>query len=296
MSKTVMTDSAHVLLDRLNLETLDRDLFRGFSPEDGRARVFGGQVAAQALIAACRTVEGRIAHSLHAYFLRPGDPSIPIIYEVDRIRDGKSFTTRRVVAIQRGEAIFNMSASYHVDEPGPSHQIPMPEVPRPESLPSNEERLRASYEKTGSQVFEMLQHLERPVDVRDSDPYDFLDPKPRSGPHMAWFKTRERLPDDPLLHQCALAYASDLSLLDTSLFQHGLSYFKPNLFAASLDHTMWFHRPFRADEWLLYVTQSPTTGGSRGFNQGSIFTLDGTLVASAAQECLMRVVSDRSGR
>jgi acyl-CoA thioesterase-2 len=291
-----MSDSRHVLLDRLNLETLDRDLFRGFSPDDGRPRVFGGQVAGQALIAACRTVEGRIAHSLHAYFLRPGDPTIPIIYEVDRIRDGKSFTTRRVVARQRGEAIFNMSTSFHVDEPGHSHQIPMPPAPPPESLPSNEERLKAAYEKTGSQLFDFLQRLERPIDVRDTDPFDHWDPKPRSGPHLAWFKTRERLPDDPLLHQCALAYASDLSLIDTSLHQHGLTYFNPQVMAASLDHTMWFHRAFRADDWLLYVTQSPSTGGSRGFNQGSIFAKDGTLVASVAQEGLMRVVPDRKSR
>jgi acyl-CoA thioesterase II len=291
-----MSDSGNVLLDRLNLETLDRDLFRGFSPKDGRPRVFGGQVLGQALIAACRTVEGRTAHSLHAYFLRPGDPRIPIIYEVDRIRDGKSFTTRRVVAIQRGEAIFNMSTSYQVDEPGPSHQVPMPAAPPPESLPSNEERLKAAHEKTGSQLFEILLHLERPIDVRDTDPFDHLDPKPRTGPHMAWFKTRERLPDDPLLHQCALAYASDLSLIDTSLHQHGLTYFNPQVMAASLDHTMWFHRPFRADEWLLYVTDSPSTGGSRGFNRGSIFAADGTLVASAAQEGLMRVIPDKKPR
>ncbi|HEY6559533.1 MAG TPA: acyl-CoA thioesterase II [Polyangiaceae bacterium] len=291
-----MGDSEQVLLDRLNLETLDRDLFRGFSPNDGRPRVFGGQVLGQALIAACRTVEGRTAHSLHAYFLRPGDPRIPIIYEVDRIRDGKSFTTRRVVAIQRGEAIFNMSTSFQVDEPGPSHQAAMPAAPPPESLPSNEERLKAAHEKTGSQLFEILLHLERPIDVRDTDPFDHLDPKPRTGPHMAWFKTRERLPDDPLLHQCALAYASDLSLIDTSLHQHGLTYFNPQVMAASLDHTMWFHRPFRADEWLLYVTESPSTGSSRGFNLGSIFAADGTLVASAAQEGLMRVLSHKKPR
>ena len=166
-----MGDSEQVLLDRLNLETLDRDLFRGFSPNDGRPRVFGGQVLGQALIAACRTVEGRSAHSLHAYFLRPGDPRIPIIYEVDRIRDGKSFTTRRVVAIQRGEAIFNMSTSFQVDEPGLAHQARMPAAPPPESLPSNEERLKAAHEKTGSQLFEILLHLERPIDVRDTDAF-----------------------------------------------------------------------------------------------------------------------------
>jgi acyl-CoA thioesterase-2 len=172
----------------------------------------------------------------------------------------------------------------------------MPAAPPPESLPSNEERLKAAHEKTGSQLFEILLHLERPIDVRDTDPFDHLDPKPRTGPHMAWFKTRERLPDDPLLHQCALAYASDLSLIDTSLHQHGLTYFNPQVMAASLDHTMWFHRAFRADEWLLYVTESPSTGGSRGFNLGSIFAADGTLVASAAQEGLMRVLSDKKPR
>lgn len=287
------THTDHILLERLNLETLDRDLFRGFSPEDGRPRVFGGQVAAQALIAAYRTLEGRTVHSLHAYFLRPGDPTIPIIFEVDRIRDGKSFTTRRVVAIQRGEAIFNMSASFQVEEPGLSHQVSMPDVPPPESLPTNEERLRRALEKTGSQLFEMLLQLERPIEMRDSNPFDLLNPEPRSGPHHVWFRTRERLPDDPLLHQCALTYASDLCLLDSSLHRHGLSYFNPLLIVASLDHALWFHRPFRADEWLLYVTHSPSTASARGFNLGQVFTRDGQLVVSAAQEGLMRLVAER---
>ena len=287
--------ASHVLLERLNLETLDRDLFRGYSPDDGRPRAFGGQVAAQALIAACRTVEGRSAHSLHAYFLRPGDPTIPIIYEVDRIRDGKSFTTRRVVAIQRGEAIFNMSSSFHVEESGVEHQVSMPDAPPPESLPSNEERLKEALAKTQHQLFQFLLNLERPIEIRDTDAYDPLNPKPRTGRHCVWFRTRERLPDDPLLHQCALTYASDLSLLDSSVQYHGLSYYNPELIAASLDHALWFHRPFRADDWLLYVTESPSAGASRGFNLGSIFARDGRLVASAAQEGLMRVVRPRGG-
>lgn len=285
-----MPGTVDTLLNRLDLETLDRDLFRGLSPDDGRPRVFGGQVAAQALVAAVRTVEGRPAHSLHAYFLRPGDPKLPIIYEVDRIRDGRSFSTRRVVAIQQGKAIFNMAASFQVAEEGLSHQVEMPRAAPPLSVPSNDERLQKALDKTGSQLFEFLLKLERPIEQRDLDPFDPLDPKPHLGPRRVWFRARGRLPDDPLLHQCVLTYASDLSLLDSSIIAHGLSWFNPQLIAASLDHAIWFHRPFRADEWLLYVTGSASTSSSRGLNQGSVFTEGGALVASVAQENLMRLV------
>ncbi len=281
--------SVETLLRRLDLETLDRDLFRGFSPDDGRPRVFGGQVAAQALVAAVRTVEGRTAHSLHGYFLRPGDPKIPIIYEVDRIRDGRSFTTRRVVAIQRGEAIFSMAASFHVEEAGLDHQIDMPAAADPLSVPSNTERLEQAVKVTEHPILGFLLRLERPIEQRDLDPMNLLDPKPQRIPHRVWFRAQGTLPDDPLLHQCVLTYASDLSLLDASIFAHGISWFDPRLIAASLDHAVWFHRPFRADEWLLYVTESPTTHGARGMNHGRIFAADGALVASVAQEGLIRL-------
>jgi acyl-CoA thioesterase-2 len=280
------------LLERLDLERLDRDLFRGTSPDDGRKRVFGGQVAAQALVAAVRTIdqeEGRRAHSLHAYFLRPGDPKIPIIYEVDRIRDGKSFTTRRVVAIQNGEAIFSLMASFQKEEPGHEHQIPMPKVPPPESVPSQDELIKRLADETKHPVFRFLDRLERPIVVHDLDPIDPLRPSQRKSPHYVWFKAIAELPDDLLLHQCVLAYASDLTLLDASLGEHGLTWFDPKLMVASLDHAMWFHRPFRADRWLLYATESPSTAGARGTNFGHVFSEDGKLVATVAQENLMRV-------
>lgn len=278
------------LLERLDLERIDRDLFRGLSPEDGRPRVFGGQVAAQALVAAVRTVEDRRVHSLHAYFLRPGDPKTPILYEVERIRDGKSFTTRRVVAIQEGEAIFSMSASFQRDEDGPSHQRPMPEAAPPESVPSTDELIAAAARESKDPIFHFLERLERPIVVHDLDPTDPRRPERRTGEHVVWFRARGELPDDPLLHQCVLTYASDLTLLDASLRQHALTWFDPSLQVASLDHAIWFHRPFRADRWLLYVTESPTTSGSRGLNLGRVYTEEGTLVATVAQENLMRVV------
>lgn len=289
MSSTDSTQRPATLLERLNLETLDRDRFRGHSPDDGRPRVFGGQVAAQALVAACRTVDGRRAHSLHSYFLRPGDPSTPILYEVDRIRDGKSFTTRRVNALQRGEAIFTMAVSFQVDEPGLSHQVEMPAVAEPLSVPSNQERLEQAWHKTQNPLFQFLLKLERPIEQRDLEPVNLLHPTPFRGEHHVWFRAQEPLPDDPMLHQCVLTYASDLSLLDGCIFAHGLTWFSPKLHAASLDHAIWFHRPFRADDWLLYAMHSPTAASARGFNEGRVFSKDGTLVASVVQESLMRV-------
>jgi acyl-CoA thioesterase-2 len=285
-----MHKPVETLLKRLDLETLDRDLFRGRSPDDGRPRVFGGQVAAQALVATCRTVEARSAHSLHSYFLRPGDPTTPIIYEVDRIRDGKSFTTRRVNAIQRGEAIFTMAVSFQVDEGGLSHQADMPAVAEPLSVPSNEERLEQAWAKTENPLFQFLLKLERPIEQRDLEPVNLLEPTPFRGEHHVWFRAQEPLPDDPMLHQCVLTYASDLSLLDNCIFAHGLTWFSPNLQAASLDHAIWFHRPFRADDWLLYAMHSPTSAHARGLNEGRVFAKDGTLVASVVQESLMRLV------
>lgn len=279
------------LTDRLDLEQLDRDLFRGFSPDDGRPMVFGGQVAAQALVAAVRTTEAqanRPVHSLHAYFLRPGDRKVPIIYHVDRIRDGRSFTTRRVVAVQGGEPIFNMSASFQVVQDGPEHQLPMPEVAPPEGIPSNAERLQAVLSENPNPVLEFIRKLDNPIEHRDLDPMNPLAPEPKPGRHDVWFRTRGSLPDDPLLHQCVLAYASDFYLLESALRHHGLNWFDPQVKVASLDHALWFHRPFRADDWLLYSLQSPSAGGGRGLNFGHIYRSDGTLVASVAQEGLMR--------
>lgn len=278
------------LVARLDLERLDRDLFRGYSPDDGRARVFGGQVAAQALVAAVRTAPAdRAVHSLQSYFLRPGDPKVPIIYQVDRIRDGRSFNTRRVVALQDGEAIYNMATSFQAAEEGLSHQEPMPLAPPPESVPSWDELIRERADS--NPIFKVLERLESNIEIRDLDPADPLHPKKREGPHLVWWRARERLPDDHLLHQCVLTYASDYTLLDASLHRHARTWLDPEMMVASIDHVIWFHRPFRADDWLLYTTDSPSTSGGRGLNLGRIYSQDGTLVASVAQESLMRVRS-----
>lgn len=278
------------LVARLDLERIDRDLFRGYSPDDGRARVFGGQVAAQALVAAVRTVEAdRPVHSLQSYFLRPGNPKIPIIYQVDRIRDGRSFNTRRVVATQDGEAIYNMAVSFQAVEEGLSHQELMPPAPPPESVPSWDELIREKADE--NPIFKVLERLESNIEIRDLDPVDPLAPKKREGPHMVWWRARERLPDDHLLHQCVLTYASDYTLLDASLHRHARTWLDPKMMVASIDHVIWFHRAFRADEWLLYTTDSPSASGGRGLNLGQIYSQDGTLVASVAQESLMRVRS-----
>lgn len=268
----------------LDLEELELNIFRGVSPKEDLQRVFGGQVAGQALVAASRTVEKGRVHSLHSYFLRPGDPKIPIIYFVDRIRDGRSFTTRRVVAIQHGHAIFNMAASYHVDEPGYAYQAPMPEVPPPESLPTFRERVQKYAAQLGPWA-----ERERPIDIRICDPVGEPPETWTSPTAYAWLRADGTLPDDPDLHTCLLTYASDMTLLDTAVRPHGLVW-KPDrdLMMASLDHTMWFHRPFRADEWLLYVQTTPASFGARGFATGSIYTRDGTLVVSVAQEGLIR--------
>lgn len=286
-----MKGHVDTLLARLDIEQLDRDLFRGFSPDDGRPRVFGGQVAAQALVAAVRTVEDRPVHSLHSYFLRPGDPKVPIIYEVDRIRDGRSFATRRVVAIQKGEAIYNMSASFQKPEPGLEHQTPMPDAPPPESVPSLDELIAARADD--NPIFRMWSRMEQPILIHDLDPIDPTAPRHRDGPHLVWWKAHGDLPDDLLLHQCVLAYASDYTLLDASLNRHARSWFQPDMMVASIDHVIWYHRPFRADRWLLYVTDSPSASNARGLNLGRIYSEDGTLVASVAQENLMRVVERR---
>jgi acyl-CoA thioesterase-2 len=275
------------LLDLLDLEPLELNLFRGRSPQVGWQRVFGGQVIGQALVAACRTVAGRPPHSMHAYFLLPGDPKVPIIYEVDRIRDGKSFTTRRVVAIQHGQAIFSMSVSFHVDEPSLTHQAPMPEVPPPEQLP-NENQAREWVLANMPEPIRRYYELERPIEMRPVEYTRYLGQKFENARFHVWIRTTGQLPDDPAIHQCVLAYASDWTLLDTALVPHGRTLFEREFMAASLDHALWFHRPFRADDWLLYAQDSPNLAGARGFSRGLIFARDGTLVASVAQEGLVR--------
>lgn len=282
-----MLSAISSLLDILDLEPLERNLFRGRSPQAGWQRVFGGQVIGQALVAASRTVEGRQPHSLHGYFMLPGDPSVPIIYEVDRIRDGRSFTTRRVVAIQHGEAIFSMSASYHVEEDGFEHQFSMPDVPPPEKLPSEEE-LAATFADHMPEPIRLYFARERPIEMRPVDLSRYVTGKPQDPRQYIWIRATGALPDEPAIHQCVLAYASDMSLLDTSLVPHGRTIFSREIQAASLDHALWFHRPFRADDWLLYAQDSPFTGGARGFTRGLIYARDGRLVASVAQEGLIR--------
>jgi acyl-CoA thioesterase II len=285
-----MASAVQELVDILNLETLELNLFRGRSPQSRWQRVFGGQVIGQALVAACRTVEGvvlRPPHSLHAYFLIGGDPKVPIIYEVDRIRDGKSFTTRRVVAIQHGQAIFSMSVSFHVHEEGFSHQFKMPDVPMPDALPSEAEMKERVWPQMPEQVRRYYER-ERPIELRPVEYNRYFGEKLEDGRFHIWVRATGELPDEPAIHQCVLAYASDMMLLDAALIAHGRTVFSDDIMAASLDHALWFHRPFRADEWLLYAQDSPNLAGSRGFARGLIFSSDGTLVSSVAQEGLLR--------
>jgi acyl-CoA thioesterase-2 len=279
------------LLELLDLERIERNIYRGQNRDIGTGRVFGGQVLSQALVAARRTVEDddppREAHSLHAYFILPGDLSVPIVYFVDTLRDGGSFTTRRVTAIQHGRAIFNLSASFHRAEEGIEHQADPPQVPEPEGLEPELNRIRAMAHTIPEEVRGVITQ-DRPLDFRPVDPPDLLSPEPAEPLRRAWFRTNGPLPDDPLSHQAALAYASDYGLLATVLQPHALTIRTPGLQVASLDHALWFHRPFRADEWLLYEVDSPVAAGSRGFARGRVFTRDGVLVASSAQEGLTR--------
>jgi acyl-CoA thioesterase-2 len=277
------------LLATLDLEPLEHNLFRGRSPQVGWQRVFGGQVIGQALVAATRTVEpDRKVHSLHAYFLRPGDPSVPIIYEVDRIRDGKSFVTRRVVAIQHGHAIFSMSASFQVEESGLDHQMEAPAVPAPEALISEEE-LKRMFMESASEPMKAYWRRERPIELRPVSLRHYMGREKLEPVQHVWFRATGGLPDDAAVHKCVLAYASDMLLLDTSLFPHGRTLFDRDLQVASLDHALWFHRPFRADDWLLYSQDSPSASGARGFTRGAIYDRNGAHVASVAQEGLIRV-------
>jgi acyl-CoA thioesterase-2 len=277
------------LLELLDVEDLEVNIFRAHSPQEGSQRVFGGQVLGQALVAAGRTVEVEAdAHSFHAYFLRPGDPALPILYQVDRTRDGRSFTTRRVIAIQRGRAIFHMEASFHRAERGPEHQDEMPEVPEPESLPDWSTRLAPVVARTKNEELRRWLERARPIDSRYVTELDPIEPEKLPPRLLVWIRADGRLPDALSVHQCVLAYASDMTLLDTVVMPHGVSWFDRSYQIASLDHAMWFHRPFRADEWLLYVQESPVAGAARGFSTGRVFARDGRLVASVVQEGLIR--------
>jgi acyl-CoA thioesterase II len=278
------------LIALLALERIEENLFRGQSQDPGWGTVFGGQVLGQALSAAVQTVPpDRRVHSLHAYFLRPGDVARPIVYDVDRIRDGRTFTTRRVVAVQGGRAIFNLSCSFQIDETGFEHQDAMPAAPAPETLPTEHERLRAVLAQVPGALRDKLL-AERAFEVRTADPIDdnLVQPAPRAPERLMWMRAAGALPDDPALHAYLLAYVSDYSFMTTALAPHGTSWLSPTLQLASIDHVMWFHRPFRCDDWLLHVISSPTAQGARGLVRGAVFTRDGRLVASTAQEGLIR--------
>jgi acyl-CoA thioesterase-2 len=278
------------LVKVLTLERLELNLFRGESRDIGSPQVFGGQVLGQALSAASATVENRPAHSLHAYFLRRGDFHSPIVYEVDRARDGKHFSTRRIVAIQHGEQIFNMSASFQSEESGLEHQSEMPDVPRPDKLPDLETFWREHLSGAPVHVKRMLER-KRPFEFRPVDPQIYLSREKLPARKNIWFRAVAALPDDQSLHRCLLAYVSDFNLLDTALLPHGMSVVSPNLAIASIDHAMWFHRSVRVDDWLLYTIDSPSASGARGFSRGEVYSLDGTLVASTSQEGMLRVIS-----
>ncbi|HKP76663.1 MAG TPA: acyl-CoA thioesterase II [Longimicrobiaceae bacterium] len=276
-----------MLLELLDMERLELNLFRGLNRDIGSGRLFGGQVLAQALVAAGRTVEGRAAHSLHGYFMLAGDVAIPVVYQVDRIRDGKSFTTRRVLAIQEGREIFTMTCSFHLEEQGIDHGAAMPDVPPPESLPRELDLVREMADRIPEPLREVYTQ-DRPIDFRPVAPVDPFAPERREPAKHMWFRALGRMPDDPILHQAVMAYASDYGLLGTALLPHGLSFLMRRVQAASLDHAVWFHRPFRVDDWLLYATDAPAAAGARAFTRGALFTRDGTLVASTAQEGLIR--------
>jgi acyl-CoA thioesterase II len=276
------------LLQLLDLEPIEFNIYRGHNRDIGSGRVFGGQVLAQALVAASRTVpDDRFAHSLHGYFILPGDLAVPIVYFVDRLRDGRSFTTRQVTAIQHGQAVFNMSVSFHRDEDGIEHQTPMPGAPPPETLPSELALIRAGAEQIPAALRPVLTQ-DRPIDFRNvqADPFDRT---PRAPQRHMWLRADGPMPDARLDHQAVLAYATDYGLLATAVQPHGLHIRDPRLQAATLDHAIWFHRPFRMDDWLLYAMDSPVTAGARGFTRGTVFTRTGTLVASVAQEGLLRL-------
>jgi len=276
------------VLATLDLETIEMNLFRGNSPQAGWQRVFGGQVIGQALMAAQRTVDGdRFAHSLHAYFMLPGDPAVPIVYQVDRLRDGSSFNTRRVLAIQHGKAIFALTASFQIDEPGFEHQGEMPEVPMPEDL-MDEEQLKARYLAHAPENVRRYWERKRAIEIRPVSIESYFSRSQPSQRQNIWVRLTGPVPDDRLYHNAVLAYLSDMTLLDVALNAHGTSVLDQGIQVASLDHAMWFHRPFKLDDWLLYSQESPSASGARGFTRGSLFTRSDVLIASVAQEGLIR--------
>ena len=282
-----MSDQLADLLRQFDLERLEVNLFRGESRDIGSPQVFGGQVLGQALTAAYATVQGRVVHSLHAYFLRRGDFNMPIVYQVDRSRDGGSFSSRRVIAIQNGEQIFTFSASFQAPEEGIDHQIDMPNVPPPESLPDAHQPPADILARLPDKLRSFLLH-ERPFEFRMVQEIDFINPQPAPPLQQIWVRSLGRLPDDDHIHRCLLAYVSDYNLLNTATLPHGRSYLTGDLLLASIDHAMWFHRAFRLDDWLLYSMDSPSASGARGFARGSFFDRSGRLVASTAQEGLTR--------
>lgn len=284
------------LVAQLDLETLELNLFRGSSRDLGGRSVFGGQVIGQAIVAATRTIEGRMPHSLHAYFLLPGDMNAPIVYEVDRIRDGGSFSARRVQAIQHGRPILSMIASFQVPEDGLEHQVAMPEVPPPEALKSTAELIPQWIAEAGEVHPRILASLKRAevLEFRPVYPWSPLKPNVTEPRQAIWFRIGQNLPDDPILHRCLLAYASDFNLIGTALRPHGKSWYSPDMVVASLDHALWFHRDLRVDDWLLYSMDSPTSQGARGMTRGKVFDRQGRLVASVAQEGLLRLTDKKA--
>lgn len=289
MSKAI-TD----LLKILDLEKIEENLFRGHSPQVGWQRVFGGLVIAQALVAAERTVDGIAPHSLHGYFLLGGDPSVPIVYNVTRLRDGRSFATRRCEAIQHGKVIFSLAASFHRHEEGLEHAFQAPDAPPPEDLPDESAFVARYGELMPDPVLRYFQR-ERPIEMRPVDPGRYISRGSQEDPlQKVWVRTSAALPDDPAIHRAALAYLSDMTLLDTSLIAHGLSVFHPTIQPASIDHALWLHRPFRADEWMLYVQDSPNASAALGFARGALYSRSGALIASVAQEGLIRVKREQA--
>ena len=280
-----MSEALDLLIDLLDLETIEVNVYRGKHPEGERQRTFGGQVAAQSLMAAGRTVDQGRVHSLHSYFLRPGDPRVPILYEVDRIRDGRSFTTRRVVAIQHGRAIYNMQASFHVEEVSLEHQVAMPVVPGPETVAPLFERVKAEWGDADE-----WSKRDHPIDQRFLGELPWSPHRDREPHAQIWLKADGELPEDPLLHACVVTYASDMSLLDSVLAPHSVRWDDGSFMVASLDHCMWFHRDVRADEWMLYDTDSPIAHGGRGLARGFLFNQAGELCVSMVQEGLTRMV------
>ncbi|HUK01618.1 MAG TPA: acyl-CoA thioesterase II [Steroidobacteraceae bacterium] len=279
------------LLKLLELEQLELNLFRGESRDIGSPQVFGGQVLGQALMAASRTVTERTVHSLHAYFLRRGDFKAPIIYSVDRSRDGQSFSNRRIVAIQHGEQIFNMTASFQVEERGLEHQFEMPKVPPPEEL-ADSSRVHPEILARLPERVRRLIETPRPFEFRSVQPIDLLQRQRGSPMRQVWFRAVSKVPEGQTINRCLLAYVSDFYLLETATLPHGISALSGRAIVASIDHAMWFHRPLRVDEWLLYAVESPSASGSRGFARANVFARDGRLVASTAQEGLVRVVDE----